>query len=47
MTVSRDNSMAVYHGIKGTGIRFLTALPENACRFRGVVQSTPEAPRGG
>jgi sulfopyruvate decarboxylase subunit alpha len=28
MTVSRDNSKAVYQGIKGAGIRFLTALPE-------------------
>ncbi len=28
MTVSRDNSKAVYQGIKSAGIRFLTALPE-------------------
>ncbi len=28
MTVSRDNSLAVYEGIKATGVRFLTALPE-------------------
>ena len=28
MTVSRDNSLAVYRGIKATGVRFLTALPE-------------------
>ena len=28
MTVSRDNSKAVYQGIKAAGIRFLTALPE-------------------
>jgi sulfopyruvate decarboxylase subunit alpha len=28
MTVSRDNSKAVYAGIKSAGIRFLTALPE-------------------
>lgn len=28
MTVSRDNSKAVYEGIKAAGIRFLTALPE-------------------
>ena len=27
-TVSRDNSKAIYQGIKGAGIRFLTALPE-------------------
>lgn len=28
MTVSRDNSLAIYRGIKATGVRFLTALPE-------------------
>lgn len=28
MTVSRDNSLAVYQGIKDAGIRFITALPE-------------------
>ena len=28
MTVSRDNSKAVYQGIQSAGIRFLTALPE-------------------
>jgi sulfopyruvate decarboxylase subunit alpha len=28
MTVSRDNSKAIYQGIKAAGIRFLTALPE-------------------
>ena len=28
MTVSRDNSKAVYEGIKSAGVRFLTALPE-------------------
>jgi sulfopyruvate decarboxylase subunit alpha len=28
MTVSRDNSKAIYEGIKGAGIRFLTAMPE-------------------
>ena len=28
MTVSRDNSLAVYRGIKAAGIRFLSALPE-------------------
>ena len=28
MTVSRDNSVAIYRGIKATGVRFLTALPE-------------------
>ena len=28
MTVSRDNSKAVYQGIRAAGIRFLTALPE-------------------
>jgi sulfopyruvate decarboxylase subunit alpha len=28
MTVSLDNSKAVYQGIKDTGIRFITALPE-------------------
>jgi len=28
MTVSRDNSKAVYQGIKDAGIRFITALPE-------------------
>ena len=28
MTVSRDNSLAVYEGIKATDVRFLTALPE-------------------
>ena len=28
MTVSRDNSKAVYQGIKDAGVRFLTALPE-------------------
>jgi sulfopyruvate decarboxylase subunit alpha len=28
MTVSRDNSKAVYQGIKDSGIRFITALPE-------------------
>lgn len=28
MTVSRDNSKAVYEGIKTAGIRFLTAMPE-------------------
>src|SRR5439155_16291146 len=28
MTVSLDNSKAVYQGIKAAGIRFLTALPE-------------------
>jgi sulfopyruvate decarboxylase subunit alpha len=28
MTVSRDNSKAVYQGIKSAGIRFLSALPE-------------------
>ena len=28
MTVSRDNSKAVYQGIKSAGIRFLTAMPE-------------------
>ncbi len=28
MTVSRDNSKAVYEGIKSAGIRFLTAMPE-------------------
>jgi sulfopyruvate decarboxylase subunit alpha len=28
MTVSRENSKAVYQGIKAAGIRFLTALPE-------------------
>ena len=27
-TVSRDHSKAIYQGIKGAGIRFLTALPE-------------------
>ena len=27
-TVSRDNSKAIYQGIKAAGIRFLTALPE-------------------
>ena len=28
MTVSRDNSKAIYQGIKDAGIRFLSALPE-------------------
>jgi hypothetical protein len=28
MTVSRDNSLAIYQGIKDAGIKFLTALPE-------------------
>lgn len=28
MTVSRDNSLAIYTGIKAAGVRFLTALPE-------------------
>jgi sulfopyruvate decarboxylase subunit alpha len=28
MTVSRDNSKAIYQGIKAAGIGFLTALPE-------------------
>jgi sulfopyruvate decarboxylase subunit alpha len=28
MTVSRDNSKAVYQGIKDAGIRFISALPE-------------------
>ena len=28
MTVSRDNSLAVYQGIKDAGIRFISALPE-------------------
>ncbi len=28
MTVSRDNSKAVYQGIRDSGVRFLTALPE-------------------
>lgn len=28
MTVSLENSKAVYQGIKDTGVRFLTALPE-------------------
>lgn len=28
MTVSLDNSKAVYQGIKNAGVRFLTALPE-------------------
>ena len=28
MTVSRDNSKAVYAGIKAAGIRFLSAMPE-------------------
>jgi sulfopyruvate decarboxylase subunit alpha len=28
MTVSRDNSKAVYQGIKDAGVRFITALPE-------------------
>ncbi len=28
MTVSRDNSLAVYHGIKASGVHFLSALPE-------------------
>lgn len=28
MTVSRENSKAVYQGIKKAGIRFITALPE-------------------
>lgn len=28
MTVSRDNSKAVYQGIKDAGVKFITALPE-------------------
>ena len=28
MTVSRENSLAAYQGIKQSGVRFLTALPE-------------------
>ena len=28
MTVSRDNSVAVYDAIKASGIRFMSALPE-------------------
>jgi sulfopyruvate decarboxylase subunit alpha len=28
MTLSRENSKTLYYGIKGAGIRFLTALPE-------------------
>jgi sulfopyruvate decarboxylase subunit alpha len=28
MTVSLDNSKAVYQGIKDAGVRFITALPE-------------------
>lgn len=28
MTVSRENSKQIYEGIKATGIRFITALPE-------------------
>jgi sulfopyruvate decarboxylase subunit alpha len=28
MTVSRDNSLAVYKGIKAAGIRYISALPE-------------------
>ena len=28
MTVSRDNSLAAYKGIKDAGIRFISALPE-------------------
>lgn len=28
MTVSRENSKAIYEGIKSAGIRFITALPE-------------------
>jgi len=28
VTVSRDNSKAVYQGIKDSGVKFLTALPE-------------------
>jgi sulfopyruvate decarboxylase subunit alpha len=28
MTVNRDNSLAVYEGIKAAGIRFISAMPE-------------------
>ncbi|MEK7275941.1 MAG: thiamine pyrophosphate-binding protein [Chloroflexota bacterium] len=28
MTVSRDNSVAIYKGIKESGVRFISALPE-------------------
>ena len=28
MTVSRDNSKVIYQGIKASGVRFLTAMPE-------------------
>ncbi len=28
MTVSRDNSLAVYKGIKAAGVRYISALPE-------------------
>jgi len=28
VTVSRDNSKAVYQGLESAGIRFLSALPE-------------------
>lgn len=42
MTVSRDNSLAVYEGIKTTGVRFLTALPETWLLY--LLQQAEEDP---
>ena len=42
MTVSRDNSLAIYRGIKDTGVRFLTALPETWLVY--LLQQADEDP---
>lgn len=43
MTVSRENSKALYQGIKDTGIRFITALPETWLVYLlQMAESDPE-----
>jgi sulfopyruvate decarboxylase subunit alpha len=43
MTVSRENSKRVYQGIKDTGIRFVTALPETWLVYLlQMAESDPE-----
>jgi len=43
MTVSRENSKALYQGIKDTGIRFITALPETWLIYLlQMAESDPE-----
>ena len=47
MTVSRDNSKAVYQGVKAAGIRFLTGLPETRLVYLRSARQEPQLDSAG